>query len=313
MFPSEAEESPFMRALRSLQEPPAPVESAFARMLESLQEPVLPPTFTLAPLTLESSLARALESLREPPTLLESPIMRALESLQETKPAIESAFARMLESLQEATQPLAFTLPPLSLESPAIRALESLQEPTFSLEPPGLAKGLASMFDAIQPPAPTLPLMPTFSDDRELSTISRLVMPSEFKQPSTRIRRSLNLEAYSEISEFENDWRRFIDGEMTKTFGSNWPKRQIPANMRKEWEERRECALKAGQRPCPLIDYARKLPRQGDSFQGELPAVIRARYVAGGTRANASWGRSSLYSHIHCALSSRTCSSDSNT
>lgn len=57
----------------------------------------------------------------------------------------------------------------------------------------------------------------------------------------------------------------------------------------------------------------RKLPRQGDSFKGELSAVIRARYVAGGTRANASWGRSSLYSPIQCAVSSRTCSSDSNT
>ena len=60
------------------------------------------------------------------------------------------------------------------------------------------------------------------------------------------------------------------------------------------------------------IDYKadgtriRKLPRQGDTSKGELLAVIWARYVAGGTRAKASWGRSSLYSCIHCALISRT-------
>jgi hypothetical protein len=57
----------------------------------------------------------------------------------------------------------------------------------------------------------------------------------------------------------------------------------------------------------------RKLPCQGDTSKGELLAVIWARYVAGGTRAKASWGRSSLYSCIHCALIARTSSSDSNT
>jgi len=56
----------------------------------------------------------------------------------------------------------------------------------------------------------------------------------------------------------------------------------------------------------PVGWSARKLPRQGDTFKGELLAVIWARYVAGGTRAKASWGRSSLYSCIHCALISRT-------
>ena len=38
----------------------------------------------------------------------------------------------------------------------------------------------------------------------------------------------------------------------------------------------------------------RKLPRQGDSFNRELPASSWARYLAGGNPANASWGRSSL-------------------
>ena len=50
----------------------------------------------------------------------------------------------------------------------------------------------------------------------------------------------------------------------------------------------------------------RKLPRQGDSIKGELPAVCRALNRDGGTRPKASWGRSSLYSCIHSALISRT-------
>lgn len=38
----------------------------------------------------------------------------------------------------------------------------------------------------------------------------------------------------------------------------------------------------------------RKLPRQGDTSNGELRASRLARYVAGGRPAKASWGRSSL-------------------
>ena len=52
--------------------------------------------------------------------------------------------------------------------------------------------------------------------------------------------------------------------------------------------------------------WPRKLPRQGDSIKGELPAVCRALNRDGGTRPKASWGRSSLYSRIHSALISRT-------
>lgn len=62
-----------------------------------------------------------------------------------------------------------------------------------------------------------------------------------------------------------------------------------------------------------VMEKTRKLPRQGDSGKGELPAVIRARKLAGGIPSNVSWGRSSLYSRTHSALISRTCSSDSNT
>ena len=38
----------------------------------------------------------------------------------------------------------------------------------------------------------------------------------------------------------------------------------------------------------------RKLPRQGDTANGELLASSWARYSVGGSPASASWGRSSL-------------------
>jgi len=282
-FPTEpppSQESPFMRALKSLQdampppaftlpsipsvasildaipppaftlppmptfptEPPVSLESPFQRLLESIQ----PSAFTLPPVSLESPFQRLLESIQPPaftlpPVSLESPVMRALESLQERSAAMQSVFAQTLESpfqrLLESIQPPAFTLPPVSLESPVMRALESLQE-------------------TIQPPTFTLPPMPMSSDERELTTISRLVMPSELRRPSTKTDRSLMLEVYDQIFEFENNLRRFIDGAMTKAYGSDWIKHGIPGDMRKEWKDRRDRALKAGMKPCPLIDYA---------------------------------------------------------
>lgn len=54
------------------------------------------------------------------------------------------------------------------------------------------------------------------------------------------------------------------------------------------------------------LKRVRKLPRQGDSIKGELPAVMRTRKLVGGIPSNVSWGRSSWYSRIHSALISRT-------
>jgi len=331
-FPTEpppSQESPFMRALKSLQdampppaftlpsipsvasildaipppaftlppmptfptEPPVSLESPFQRLLESIQ----PSAFTLPPVSLESPFQRLLESIQPPaftlpPVSLESPVMRALESLQERSAAMQSVFAQTLESpfqrLLESIQPPAFTLPPVSLESPVMRALESLQErsaamqsvfaqtlespfqrllesiqpPAFTLPPVSLEspvmRALESLQETIQPPTFTLPPMPMSSDERELTTISRLVMPSELRRPSTKTDRSLMLEVYDQIFEFENNLRRFIDGAMTKAYGSDWIKHGIPGDMRKEWKDRRDRALKAGMKPCPLIDYA---------------------------------------------------------
>lgn len=117
------------------------------------------------------------------------------------------------------TEPPAVTLPPLPtfLTEPSVSAkalaslLDAIQPPAFTLPP---MPSLASILETMPPPTFTLPPLPTFWDERERATISRLVMPLEFRQPSTSVHRSFMLETYGEIFDFENEVRRFIDGQM---------------------------------------------------------------------------------------------------
>ncbi len=94
---------------------------------------------------------------------------------------------------------------------------------------------------------------------------------------------------------------------------------RVPGEFRKSLEERaqkqfHDAGLKLGENNFPSIKLSLcKLPRQGDTSKGEVLASRWARYMAGGIPSSVSWGRSSLYSCIHWALISRTCSSESNT
>lgn len=62
--------------------------------------------------------------------------------------------------------------------------------------------------------------------------------------------------AFDELRRFEIAIRRFIERVMEDAFGSEWMKRQLPANMLDGWRDKREKALKAGEPEQPLIDYA---------------------------------------------------------
>ncbi len=88
---------------------------------------------------------------------------------------------------------------------------------------------------------------------------------------------------------------------LKKDIGKHFRIRPIP----ERWDDTRQ--LDSLDDQWSLDDVTkRKLPRQGDSVKGELPAVCRALNRDGGTRPKVSCGRSSLYSRIHCALISRT-------
>ena len=50
--------------------------------------------------------------------------------------------------------------------------------------------------------------------------------------------------------------RRFIDEQMTKEFGPDWPKRQLPNGLYGQWQEKKRKAQQSGRREHPLIAYA---------------------------------------------------------
>lgn len=62
--------------------------------------------------------------------------------------------------------------------------------------------------------------------------------------------------AHDRLQRFETQVRRFIDEQMTRVCGENWPKQRIPGPMRQSWIEKRDKARANGEADHPLIAYA---------------------------------------------------------
>ena len=62
--------------------------------------------------------------------------------------------------------------------------------------------------------------------------------------------------AHDWLRRLESQLRRFIDTEMTRAFGGDWPRHQIPDHKYEEWMSKQEEADHAGTPSCPLITYA---------------------------------------------------------
>ena len=64
-------------------------------------------------------------------------------------------------------------------------------------------------------------------------------------------------QAHDWLQRFESQLRRFIDTEMTRVFGPNWPRGQLPNGIYPLWMEKSEKdAARTGTAPRPLIAYA---------------------------------------------------------
>ena len=63
-------------------------------------------------------------------------------------------------------------------------------------------------------------------------------------------------DAHDSLQRLETQLRKFIGERMQATFGADWVTQRIPAGMREEWIQKRETAIKSGQRERPLIEYA---------------------------------------------------------
>jgi DNA-binding phage protein len=62
--------------------------------------------------------------------------------------------------------------------------------------------------------------------------------------------------AHNWLLRLETQLRRFIDDQMTRAFGANWPKHRLPNELYDKWQEKKTSAEKAGAREWPLIAYA---------------------------------------------------------
>ena len=63
-------------------------------------------------------------------------------------------------------------------------------------------------------------------------------------------------EAHDRLQRFESHLRRFIDDQMTRAYGPEWPKHRLPNDMFKSWERKKHVAAQARRPECPLVAYA---------------------------------------------------------
>ena len=62
--------------------------------------------------------------------------------------------------------------------------------------------------------------------------------------------------AHRWLFRLETRLRRFIDEQMTKAFGADWPKHQLPNGLHEEWQDKKRKSQQSGRREYPLIAYA---------------------------------------------------------
>jgi HEPN superfamily Swt1-like protein len=74
--------------------------------------------------------------------------------------------------------------------------------------------------------------------------------------------------AHGRLLRLERLLRKFIDEEMTRTFGTDWPKHRLPNGLYDQWHEKKRKAEQAGAEERPLIEYA--------DFTDYVPVICKA-------------------------------------
>jgi hypothetical protein len=62
--------------------------------------------------------------------------------------------------------------------------------------------------------------------------------------------------AHDWLLRLETQFRAFIDKEMTKAFGANWPKHRLPNGIYDKWQQKKKDAIAADGKEMPMISYA---------------------------------------------------------
>src|SRR6185503_5712381 len=62
--------------------------------------------------------------------------------------------------------------------------------------------------------------------------------------------------AHDRLMRLEKRLRQFIDDQMTREYGKEWPKHRLPNGLYYQWQGKREKSIKDGSGDFPLIAYA---------------------------------------------------------
>jgi hypothetical protein len=113
------------------------------------------------------------------------------------------------------------------------------------------------------------------SDDLGVVTFSDLSLT--FKNETGE---KINVIAYNVIYGFERGLRALVDRLMDRSFGSNWIRQRIPADVSERWKERRANAVANGEDERPLLEYAdftdyAEIVNRRDNWSQIFQAVFR--------------------------------------
>jgi hypothetical protein len=114
------------------------------------------------------------------------------------------------------------------------RALTDFPAPAFaqSLDIAGLRRDPLPLIDRYAGPVPQA------KDDDKENGLTRTNM------------------AYDRLLRLETQLRKFIDEQMTRVFGTDWPKHRLPNGLYDAWQEKKQKAKEAGGEEWPLVAYA---------------------------------------------------------
>ena len=116
---------------------------------------------------------------------------------------------------------------------------------------------------------------PLEEDEREVEDSPEVEEKKEYK---ARL-----LKAYDIISNLEIRLREFLIAEMEELFGQSWMKQRVPGEIHTQWKQKRDTAVKKGEKEQPIIcyadftDYEKIITRKDnwkDTFEGKFLNVM---------------------------------------
>lgn len=97
----------------------------------------------------------------------------------------------------------------------------------------------------------------TFSEALSTSGVAPIPLVTEEDVDADTDDEESAQEAFAIIRRLERALRAFIASKLEELEGPKWYRRRIPPNLRAEWEDKKQRAVKAGEPPeTPLIEYA---------------------------------------------------------